>query len=72
MCSKSTLSTLLSACSVGDAQALQARKTIDGTNWSSLADNLHVFNQEFVERNVYAGAAVTPEQRASLLAPMQF
>lgn len=87
---KSTLSSLLRACSVGDAQALQARKTIgsygnqsvvlrfqgptgganvsfDGTNWSSPAGNLHVFNQEFVERNVYAGAAVTPDQRASLL-----
>ncbi|MBQ1764091.1 MAG: hypothetical protein IIZ92_14460, partial [Aquincola sp.] len=87
---KSTLSSLLRACSVGDAQALQARKTIgspgnqsvvlrfqgptgganvsfDGANWSSPAGNLHVFNQEFVERNVYAGAAVTPDQRASLL-----
>jgi len=87
---KSTLSSLLRACSAGDAQALQARKTIgstgnqaiqlrfqganggstvafDGINWSAPASNLHVFNQEFVERNVYAGATVTPDQRASML-----
>lgn len=87
---KSTLSALLRACGAGDAQALQARKTIgatgeqavhlrfrtsgggttisfDGNAWSAPAPNLHVFNQEFVERNVYAGTAVTPDQRASLL-----
>ncbi|PRX27791.1 wobble nucleotide-excising tRNase [Paraburkholderia sp. BL18I3N2] len=87
---KSTLSALLRACGAGDAQAIQARKTIgatgnqavhlrfqtsgggstisfDGNAWSAAAPNLHVFNQEFVERNVYAGAAVTPDQRASLL-----
>jgi wobble nucleotide-excising tRNase len=87
---KSTLSALLRACEAGDAQSLQARKTIgamgdqavqlrfqtagggstisfDGNAWSGAASNLHVFNQEFVERNVYAGAAVTPDQRASLL-----
>ncbi|WP_423378901.1 AAA family ATPase [Burkholderia sp. LMG 32019] len=87
---KSTLSALLRACGAGDAQALQARKTIgatgaqavhlrfqtssggstvlfDGNTWSATASNLHVFNQEFVERNVYAGTAVTPDQRASLL-----
>lgn len=41
--------------------------SFDGNNWSAAANNLHVFNQEFVERNVYAGAAVTPDQRASML-----
>lgn len=87
---KSTLSALLRACGTGDAQSLQARKTIgaagnqavqlrfqtagggstisfDGNTWTAPAGNLHVFNQEFVERNVYAGTAVTPDQRASLL-----
>ena len=87
---KSTLSALLQACAAGDAQALQARKTIgatgnqavqlrfknagggstisfDGNAWSALPGNLHVFNQEFVERNIYAGASITPDQRASML-----
>lgn len=41
--------------------------TFDGNTWSAPAGNLHVFNQEFVERNVYAGASVTPDQRASML-----
>ncbi len=41
--------------------------SFDGNAWSASVDNLHVFNQDFVERNVYAGAAVTPEQRASML-----
>ncbi|MBR7986162.1 AAA family ATPase [Burkholderia cenocepacia] len=41
--------------------------SFDGNTWSAAAANLHVFNQEFVERNVYAGAVVTPDQRASLL-----
>ncbi len=35
--------------------------------WSASADNILVFNQEFVERNVYAGTAVTADQRASML-----
>lgn len=39
----------------------------DGKAWSGDSPNLHVFNQAFVERNVYTGAAVSPEQRASLL-----
>jgi wobble nucleotide-excising tRNase len=38
-----------------------------GTGWSSTRPNLHVFNQTFVERNVYAQGAVLPEQRESLL-----
>lgn len=41
--------------------------SFDGNSWSAPPGNLHVFNQEFVERNVYAGAAVTPDQRASML-----
>lgn len=39
----------------------------DGKVWAGQQPNLHVFNQDFVERNVYASAGVTPEQRASLL-----
>ena len=39
----------------------------DGKSWSGGNPNLHVFNQDFVERNVYAGAMVSAEQRASLL-----
>ncbi|MCI1016760.1 AAA family ATPase [Herbaspirillum sp. C7C2] len=35
--------------------------------WSGTAPTLYVFNQEFIERNVYASEGVTPEQRASLL-----
>ncbi len=87
---KSTLSSLLHACSIGDASSVQARKTIGATGnqavqlrfnmtsggttisfnddtWSAAADNILVFNQEFVERNVYASTMVTPDQRASLL-----
>lgn len=41
--------------------------SFDGTAWSTPVANLHVFNHEFVERNVYAGRDVSPEQRASLL-----
>lgn len=39
----------------------------DGKAWTGLQPNLYVFNQDFVERNVYASTGVTPEQRASLL-----
>lgn len=39
----------------------------DGLTWSGGDPNLHVFNQDFVERNVYAGGTVSAEQRASLL-----
>jgi wobble nucleotide-excising tRNase len=35
--------------------------------WSGEKPNLHVFNQTFVERNVYAQGDVLPEQRESLL-----
>ena len=35
--------------------------------WVGQKPNLHVFNQEFVERNVYASTGVTADQRASLL-----
>lgn len=35
--------------------------------WSSIKPNLHVFNQTFVERNIYAQGDVLPEQRESLL-----
>lgn len=35
--------------------------------WSGAKPNLHVFNQAFVERNVYAQGEVQPEQRESLL-----
>lgn len=35
--------------------------------WSGAKPNLHVFNQTFVERNIYAQGDVLPEQRESLL-----
>ncbi len=35
--------------------------------WSGAKPNLHVFNQTFVERNVFAQGSVLPEQRESLL-----
>ncbi|MBK1613035.1 hypothetical protein CKO44_06050 [Rubrivivax gelatinosus] len=35
--------------------------------WSGAKPNLHVFNQTFVERNIYAQGEVLPEQRESLL-----
>ncbi|WP_144157947.1 AAA family ATPase [Paraburkholderia sp. BCC1885] len=41
--------------------------SFNGNTWSSAVANVHVFNQEFVERNVYAGTDVTPDQRASML-----
>jgi wobble nucleotide-excising tRNase len=35
--------------------------------WTGAKPNLHVFNQTFVERNVFASAGVSPEQREALL-----
>lgn len=35
--------------------------------WSGAKPNLHVFNQTFIERNIYAQGNVLPEQRESLL-----
>ena len=89
---KSTLSSILLACSTFDAQDLIDRKTIgaltsqkvhfrfrpgagsppfstefDGASWKGQQPNLHVFNQAFVDRNVYATAGVLPEQREALL-----
>lgn len=88
---KSTLSSVMLACSSGDAKELQGRKTFGATTdqkvvmrftppsaaafnaefsaagWSATKPNLHVFNQAFVERNVYAQGAIQPEQRESLL-----
>lgn len=39
----------------------------DQKAWGGGQPYLYVFNQEFVERNVYASTGVTPDQRASLL-----
>lgn len=39
----------------------------DGTTWNAERAKLLVFNQEFVERNVFAGEGVRPEQREALL-----
>ena len=39
----------------------------DSAVWSGTTPNLHVFNQTFVERNVYASTGVLPEQREALL-----
>lgn len=35
--------------------------------WTGAKPNLHVFNQTFIERNIYAQGTVLPEQRESLL-----
>ena len=39
----------------------------DGVAWKGAKPNLHVFNQAFVERNVFASTGVSPEQREALL-----
>lgn len=87
---KSTLSTLLRACSDGDADTIAKRKTFgattpqkvllrfqansagfnvefDGAAWSATRPRLYVFNQEFVEKNVFTSNGVLPEQREALL-----
>lgn len=87
---KSTLSSLLLACSNSNVQEVVARKTVgattaqkvllrfnspsgaftsefDGAAWNGAKPNLHVFNQTFVERNVFASKGVSPEQREALL-----
>lgn len=38
-----------------------------GAGWTGTKPNLHVFNQAFVERNVFASAGVLPEHREALL-----
>lgn len=87
---KSTLSSLLLACSGANVQDVVNRKTVgattaqkvifrfnppggafnsefDGVAWKGAKPNLHVFNQAFVERNVFASNGVLPEQREALL-----
>lgn len=87
---KSTLSSLLLACSGANVQDVVSRKTVgattaqkvvlrfnppggafnsefDGVAWKGAKPNLHVFNQAFVERNVFASTGVLPEQREALL-----
>lgn len=89
---KSTLSSLLLACSGADGHAITNRKTVgaitaqkvllrfnptggagafnsefDGVSWKGIQPNLHVFNQTFVERNVFVSTGVLPEQREALL-----
>jgi wobble nucleotide-excising tRNase len=89
---KSTLSSLLLACSGANVQDIVSRKTVgattaqnivlrfnppdggsafnsefDGVAWKGAKPNLHVFNQAFVERNVFASTGVLPEQREALL-----
>lgn len=87
---KSTLSSLLLACSGADIQDVVSRKTVgsataqkvllrfnapggafnsefDGVAWKGAKPNLHVFDQAFVERNVFASTGVLPEQREALL-----
>lgn len=87
---KSTLSSLLLACSGANVQDVVSRKTVgaataqkvvlrfnapggafnsefDGVAWKGVKPNLHVFNQAFVERNVFASTGVLPEQREALL-----
>ncbi|MNO45769.1 hypothetical protein D3C76_360430 [compost metagenome] len=89
---KSTLSSVLLACSTFEAKDVSDRKTVgttlpqkillrfnqgsssgafnaqfDGATWTGQKPNLHVFNQSFVDRNVYASTGVLPEQREALL-----
>jgi wobble nucleotide-excising tRNase len=89
---KSTLSSVLLACSTFEAKDVSDRKTVgathpqkiilrfnqdahsgafnaqfDGIAWAGQKPNLHVFNQAFVDRNVYASSGVLPEQREALL-----
>ncbi|MEY4750701.1 MAG: hypothetical protein RIQ60_2915 [Pseudomonadota bacterium] len=88
---KSTLSSILHACSEADAQNLITRRTVgatsaqrvtlrftppgavafnaefDGSSWKGSNVNVHVFNQTFIERNVFASTGVLPEQRQALL-----
>ncbi|WP_024692132.1 AAA family ATPase [Pseudomonas syringae] len=49
----------------GAAAAFNAE--FDGTVWKGERPNMHVFNQSFVDRNVYASGGVLPEQREALL-----
>jgi len=49
----------------GGAVAFNAE--FDGAAWAGKKPNLHVFNQSFVERNVYASTGVLPEHREALL-----
>jgi len=39
----------------------------DGVSWTAVRPVVAVFNQDFVERNVYASEGVKPEQREALL-----
>ena len=39
----------------------------DGTSWNGATPNLHVFNQAFVESNVFASAGVLPQHREALM-----
>lgn len=39
----------------------------DGSVWGGGKPNMHIYNQTFVDRNVYASTGVLPEQREALL-----
>lgn len=89
---KSTLSSVLLACSTFEAKDVTDRVTVgathpqkvifrfnqgaqagafnaefNGSAWSGSKPILHVFNQAFVDRNVYASSGVMPEHREALL-----
>jgi wobble nucleotide-excising tRNase len=86
---KSTLASVLSSCSNGDASLIDKRKTVDSSvsevpevkfeflnglqvsftsgRWSRQQPNLLVFDTDFVERNVYSGVQIRPDQRQNLL-----
>lgn len=86
---KSTLASVLSSCSSGDASLIDKRKTVDSSvgevpevkfeflnglqvsftsgRWSRQQPNLLVFDTDFVERNVYSGVQIRPDQRQNLL-----
>ncbi|WP_062397218.1 AAA family ATPase [Methanogenium cariaci] len=41
--------------------------TFDGAQWSEKRQEILVFDADFVERNVYSGGQITPDQRQNLL-----
>lgn len=77
-CSSANVEDVVSRKTVGSAsqqkvvlrfnsQNIAFNSEFDGVEWKGEKPNLHVFNQEFVERNVFASTGVLPEQREALL-----
>jgi len=87
---KSTLASVMRACSTGEPGSLIARRTLDsneepevsilvpsksghlqveykGGRWNYHISWIAVFDSEFVDKNVYSGLEVRPDQRQNLL-----